>query len=256
MFLWVVSCSWVEKRGPRDTLFVWGMGVSFRCCVYPYHVTGSRNFWVHHYEFHLLVSPGPLGTLEEEGKRSTSKLSVAPTFPLCPKYSPSLLGLPPLLLGQVAWSPAELQPLWLAWSGAEVPSLEPSRGTIFSLIPTRFSCCCHLFGGSVCFFLVWSEIWGWEGKEALSAGQAILEFAKLSRLILGVYHHCRLVSCLCCYGSKFILILSPPPLPHLIVKLLLVYFIYALLMSFYEDCFFLVSVYVHVPMSVNTRGQH
>lgn len=50
-----------KKRGPRDTLLDCGKGVSFRAVMSQAPgICGS----------HLLVSPGPLGNLEEEGKRN------------------------------------------------------------------------------------------------------------------------------------------------------------------------------------------
>lgn len=72
--------------------------------MYLCDVTSSRNIWVHHYEFHLYVSLGPLASFRgEEGELPGAECYIlyAPYAPW-PLYSPSFLGLPPLLLAQGA----------------------------------------------------------------------------------------------------------------------------------------------------------
>lgn len=102
-FLWV-NCSWGgEKEDPG--MLCWfeeGEAASDAMCLYD--VTGSRDIWVHHYEFHLWVSLGQLGSFRGGWEREQPEATGRGSMPRWPPHSPSFLGLPPLLLGQGAWT--------------------------------------------------------------------------------------------------------------------------------------------------------
>lgn len=91
-----------RKGGPRDALFEEGEVASDAMCLCD--ITGSRDTWVHHCEFHLWVTPGQLGSFRGEGEREQPGVTGRVAMPPWPPHSPSFLGLLPLLLAQGTWA--------------------------------------------------------------------------------------------------------------------------------------------------------
>lgn len=152
MFLWV-NCSWEEKKRTQGCSVGLRKGRVASDALYLCDVTGSRDIWVHHCEFHLWVSLEQQGSFRRGGERELPGVTGRGAMTSWLSYSPSFLGLPPLLLAQGAWtlqssSHCDLVGVrvgffpgtFLKWGGRFFPGTSLRWGWAYFLIVSNSAC--------------------------------------------------------------------------------------------------------------------